>query len=447
MRSKLVSLVVVLFATVVSAQQPNRPAASKLPPLVYVCPMPGDEAVLEDKPGNCPVCKMTLVPIRLESKWWCPTHQTVVVRDAAGKCPLDGKDLVQVTLSESWTCADKPDAKLLEPGNCADGKPRKISYEIRAHGDHNPKHGGQFFMAEDQWHHIEGTYAAVGALRLHFYDNFTKPMSAKAFSGSAVILDASFKEVASYPLVLSKDGRTMDARIPADRASLPLNAAAKVKFGPAFKEQLFNFPFSKLTVEPIAPAPAAVTTSKSPAATPTSSAPTTARVAAAPATKAASPAGSAVVPVAARPLAASAAATTPAAVPDPQAPLILDSPLAVPPGLADATDESKLPTALPALVAALVSRSNEVGMLVQAGELAQVWLPAMGTKTAALVLDARSSALPERQRAASAAAAREVVRAAWQLDNYGDLGNRQKITEAYQRLAAAVASLKAIYEQ
>src|SRR5262245_21881279 len=134
MRYKWSGLVLVVLALSLSAGtwQAGRTAAQQreLPPIVYVCPMPGDEAVLELKPGNCPNCKMTLVPIRLDSKWWCPTHQTLVVRDAQGKCPIDQKDLVQVTLSEFWTCADQPDTKLLDPGNCANGQPRKIGYEI-----------------------------------------------------------------------------------------------------------------------------------------------------------------------------------------------------------------------------------------------------------------------------------------------------------------------------
>lgn len=454
MRSKFALLTLLLLGPVLTAQQPGRSAATaqKLPPLVYVCPMPGDEEVLEDKPGLCPKCKMELKPVRLDSKFWCPTHQTLVVRDAAGKCPLDGKDLVQVTLAVTWNCANKPDDQLTEPGKCADGKDRKINYAIRAHGDHNPKHGGQFFMAEDAWHHIEGTYPSAGLFRVHFYDNFTKPMSARGFTGSAVILDQSFKEIASYPLRLSANGQTMEATIRPEHAALPLNGAARIKFGPNTKEQLFNFPFKTYTVEPATPA----STTPPPAAAPRATTPTSSNTAAPRSPAAATT--PAVRPPAAAPSAAPAPAPAPAAAapapPAPaaqtsaaQAPLILDSPLNMPPGLAEATDETKLPSDTAGLLKELETRAQEVEKLVNEGALAQVWLPAMGTKTVALVLDQRAGSLPERQRANIAAAVKQIVVASWEIDSYGDLGNRQKITEAYRRLADAVANLRSLYAQ
>jgi hypothetical protein len=69
----------------------------------------------------------------------------------------------------------------------------------------------------------------------------------------------------------------------------------------------------------------------------------------------------------------------------------------------------------------------------------------MGTKTVALAIGSHTSTLPERQRATAALAVKRVVMSAWELDAYGDMGNKQKMTEAYTRLSSAVADLKAAY--
>jgi hypothetical protein len=83
--------------------------------------------------------------------------------------------------------------------------------------------------------------------------------------------------------------------------------------------------------------------------------------------------------------------------------------------------------------------------MVDEGNLGQVWLPAMGTKTVALALEGHVTALPERQRAAATLAVKRIVTSAWELDAYGDMGNKQKMSGAYLRLASAVADLKAVY--
>jgi hypothetical protein len=116
-----------------------------------------------------------------------------------------------------------------------------------------------------------------------------------------------------------------------------------------------------------------------------------------------------------------------------------------PVALAGALDEASLPNDVPALLAELTKRSLEVDALIKDGNLSSVWLPAMGTKTVALALEAHNTRLSEPQRVAASAAMKRVVVAAWQIDAYGDLGNKQKISQAYDQLAAAVTDLKTAY--
>src|ERR1700694_1067647 len=104
----------------------NSSTQDKLPPLSYVCIMPGDEDVLEDKPGKCPnpKCGMPLIPARLTSAWRSVSH-TTIIKVGPGKDPLDGRALVQITASMFWVCPGSDD-HLLEPGKCADGSGRQI---------------------------------------------------------------------------------------------------------------------------------------------------------------------------------------------------------------------------------------------------------------------------------------------------------------------------------
>jgi hypothetical protein len=428
-----------MFPAVPSAGQatPGAAAAQKLPPLSYVCTMPGDEDVIEDKPGSCPKCRMTLVPVRLDSKWWCPVHQANEVHDGPGKCRRDGRELVQVTVAESWTCTDAPDKKLLEPGTCADGSPRKIGYELRAHGDHNPRHGGQFFMATDAWHHIEGTYPQEGLFRVFFYDNFTKPLPAKGVTGSVVIRDKSDKEVASAPLATTRNNTIMEAKIAVPNAALPLRATVKLKFSPTMAEQPFDFQFNELSKDT-----APVGTAIGPTATPK---PTTTGAAVQP--KAPAPPAKAAAPAAAPAVAAAAPSGSQESGSSSQPPDLYAGEIApMPPALAAALNEEVLPKSIPDLITELNNRTGQIDALMKEGSLSEVWLPAMGTKTVALVLESHAGSLSPAKRAIVSSAVKRVVTSAWEIDGYGDLGNRTKIVEAYQRLTAAVADLKAAYE-
>src|SRR5688572_16219133 len=114
---------IALSSPTLSSEQAARQAAEKLPPLSYVCPMAGDEDVIEDKAGVRKKCGMDLVATRLDSVWTCATRPLLVVESKPGKCPVDGTPLVHVTAAISWTCKDKPSVEVLEPGICADGAP------------------------------------------------------------------------------------------------------------------------------------------------------------------------------------------------------------------------------------------------------------------------------------------------------------------------------------
>jgi len=452
MRDQVAAPAIVILALVFSPApqvgQARRTAASlQLPPLSYVCPMAGDEEVIDDEPGSCAKCKMALVPVRLDSKWWCPVHQALAVHDRPGKCRRDGRELVQVTVSTFWSCEDTPDRRNLEPGRCANGSARKIGYEARAHGDHNPRHGGQFFMAADAWHHIEGTYPQDGLFRVFFYDNFTRPFPAKGFTGSVVIRDKRDNEVASVRLAMGRNRTAMEARIPAANAALPLRATLKVKFSASTPEQPFDVQFNEYSTDsPPARLPGGPSAPPTAVANQAAAKPAPAqRVPASPTTPAADAGQSPVTASAAVP-ASAVGAPQDAAVPFQPPDLRASDVVPMPATLDAALDEEALPKAVPELIAELTKRSGRIDALLNEGNLSELWLPAMGTKTVALALESHAGSLPSAKQSLVTSAVKRVVTSAWDIDAYGDLGNRTKIVEAYQRLVTAVADLKAAYE-
>src|SRR5262245_39365173 len=411
-------------------------AQEALPPLSYVCIMAGDEAVLEDKPGTCPnpKCGMKLVPVRLQTAYSCITHQQIV-RAGEGLCPIDKQKLVPITASMFWLCGGSED-HLLEPGTCPDGKPRTLSFERRPHGDHNPRHGGQFFMADNQWHHLEGTYPKGGPFRLYMYDDFTRPLAVKGFTGSVTLLDATDKELGEFPLQAGRITNTLET--PIKGATFPLKLKAKVQFGPKEKVRQFDFTFPDFTVEPVKPvtttaaAPAPGTTAKPPDAAGAKPA------AAAAAPSAAPPAAAAPAPAAGQERAPS---ETPIAgsVPNVAAPAQTLS-------LTDATSLSQdLPNNTGDLLKLLDLRSQEVQSLIQEGNFGMVYVPSMLAKEVALAIQDHVSELPARQHTPLTSAVRRLVLSSWRLDQYGDLGDREKITQAHALFSAAVADIKAVY--
>jgi hypothetical protein len=345
--------------------------------------MPQDADVIEDKPGNCPKCGMRLQPIRLTSVWTCPIH-AVVTRELPGTCPIDGRKLIQVTMSETWTCAGEAGGAI-EPGSCPDGAPRKRTFSARPHGNHNPQHGGQFFMAPDNWHHLEGTYPSPGMFRLYLYDDYTKPLpitKVREIGGHVATADGR-------DIPLKRTGGTLEANI--GKASFPVVLHAKVTFEPAGREHLFDFTFPEYSKD----------------------APTNSRM----------------------------TSSTPPTAPVPRAPAGTPTPSGIQLGLRP----DQIPADLQALLKGLLDRSSQISSLIEQGQFAAVYVPAFEAKDLALSLDDHANDRPEAERQIVDAAVAQLVRDTYLLDAYGDLGNESQIAAAYREFADALRTIERTY--
>ena len=108
--------------------------------------------------------------------------------------------------------------------------------------------------------------------------------------------------------------------------------------------------------------------------------------------------------------------------------------------------EEALPTTTPELLAELAKRAQSVKTLLDEGNLAGLWYPAIGAKDVALALEENHmNDLPEAQRPKMASAVKRLTLAAWQIDAAGDLGNKERLLPLYRDFSAAIADIQAVY--
>ena len=364
--------------------------------------------VVESRPGSCPVCKMSLVAVRLDTSWLCPIH-TTVMSDKPGTCRLCGRPLVAARVAVTWTCAAQPGIDRLEPGTCPDGSPTVQRRTLRPHGNHNPQHGGQFFMAADNWHHVEGTYPRAGVFRIYVYDDYARPLAPAALRRvvARVVTNERYDaktrtstDLTAFPLRPSRDGAYLEARVAG--VTFPAAMTAKIKLKPDAPEYRFDFTFAAITKEPVI--------------VPVRSAGASGR---------ATPAPRASAPRTSPPDAPSADAAA-SAVPPP------------PPTI-------EIPETIPEILVQLKARDTEIRDLIRQGNFAAVWVPAFQAKDLAIALEPHIGHLAPAAREAAEPALQRVVRFAWLLDSFGDLGNRQQVEDGYAAFAQAVGDVSKIF--
>ena len=254
-----------------------------------------------------------------------------------------------------------------------------------AHMDHAPRHGGIVFMAPDSFHHIEGSYPEGGLFRLYATDNYREPVDVSTWSGRIVLEEDYDEDTDEFIEVRSVDllpsPRGEFLEAVMNNLEFPAEVIAKVVFVEDFPEERFDFIFADYS------APA--TAGSAAASTAMTGAPTS-------------------VPLADR----------------------------IRPAIPDQTGD---------IVADIVARDQELKELIDRGAFAEIFIPALQAKELALALNDRAEALPQRQRDHVRIAVRQLVRAAYLLDWYGDLGNRQQVTGAYNIFGDAATEIARVY--
>src|SRR2546427_6121759 len=261
-------------------------------------------------------------------------------------------------------------------------------------------------MADDNWHHLEGTLVRPNVFRVYFYDDFTRPLLITGFSATVAKTDPNGRDIGA-PIAIrpgrTKDGNTLEMGIPG--TTLPASFALRVKFKSDDKERVFDFTFPDYSNEPSA-APPATAQRLGPAST-----------APAPAPQTNGNAASGSVPL--YPFTAAGNSLAP---------------------------EEVLPTTISELLAELEKRAQSVKTLLEQGNLSGLWYPAIGAKDVALALEQNHmNDVPEARRAEMASAVKRLTLAAWQIDAAGDLGNRERLLPLYRDFSAAIADIQTIY--
>jgi hypothetical protein len=105
--------------------------------------------------------------------------------------------------------------------------------------------------------------------------------------------------------------------------------------------------------------------------------------------------------------------------------------------------EQSIPASTADIVKLLTARNEEIASLIRRGDFPLVWIPAFQAKELALALAPHLEQLAPAKRQVAEPALHELVRTAWLLDAYADVGNRRQIEAAHAAFTAALNNLVA----
>ncbi len=120
------------------------------------------------------------------------------------------------------------------------------------HSDHDPKHGGVFFMALDEVHHLEGTLTSPGVFRVYLYDAMTMPLDrGTTMQASGTLHWGEFPDPPGIPLKVGKEEGMLMAELDRE-VEFPLTLTLLLNFPGAQDgdSELFNFMFDEYSKPP-----------------------------------------------------------------------------------------------------------------------------------------------------------------------------------------------------
>ena len=239
-------------------------------------------------------------------------------------------------------------------------------------------------------------------VRIYLYDDYTKPLppdQMRAVQGRIITKPSqggATREV-SFPLAQSRNGQYLEAKV--DSRALPASIVAKIKLKADAPEYHFDFLFTEFSKEV--------------------------------AVKAVN-----VVNAVPRAIAAPPPAKTDTGPASPPVPAGNPAPIQV-----------SIPETLGEIVTQIGARNRQIGELIDLGRFSDVWFPAFEAKDLALAMNAHAAQLPTDKRKLLDPTIKRLLQAAWLLDAFGDIGNREQITAAYADFRSAVVGIESLVQE